>query len=155
MVQMLGLGVGIQGRRDMESVQVGRPRGFQAIGIFFIFGAAMAGYAAFTLLLPGTALDALWALNKEAHAELVLVGGIAGGMFIVLSGVLAGAAVGWLRRRTWGWWLGVVIVSINAAGDLANLARGEVVKGAVGVAIAGGLLIYVTRAGVRGYFGRG
>ena len=137
----------------MESVQVGRPRGFLAIGVFFVFGAAMAGYAAIALLLPGTALDALWALNKKAHAELVPVGGIAGAMFVVLSGALAGAAVGWFRRRAWGWWLGVIIIAINAVGDLGNLARGEVVKGAVGVAIAGVLLVYMTRPRVRGYFG--
>ena len=137
----------------MESVEMGRPRGFLAIGVFFIFGAVMAGYAAVTLLRPGTALDALWALNKEAHAELVPVGGIAGGLFVVLSGALAAAAVGWFRRRAWGWWLGVVIIAINAAGDLANVARGEGVKGVVGVVVAGGLLVYMTRARVRGYFG--
>jgi len=50
--------------------------------------------------------------------------------------------------------LGTTIIAINAAGDLVNLATGERLKGAVGVAIAGPLLIYMTRSGVRKYFGR-
>jgi len=62
------------------------------------------------------------------------------------------AAVGWFRRRYWGWVLGVTIIAINALGDIVNLVRGEGLKGAVGVAIAGLLLIYMTRPGVRSYF---
>jgi len=63
------------------------------------------------------------------------------------------AAVGWFRRKYWGWVLGVAIIAINATGDLLNLMAGERLKGAVGVAIAGLLLFYMTRSGVRKYFG--
>ncbi|MFI5114905.1 MAG: hypothetical protein ACHP7J_07155 [Terriglobales bacterium] len=38
-------------------------------------------------------------------------------------------------------------------GDLVNLAIGAHLKGAAGVAIAGLLLFYMTRSGVRDYFG--
>ena len=48
--------------------------------------------------------------------------------------------------------LGTTIIAINAAGDLVNLLLGEHLKGAVGVAIAGLLLIYLIRPGVRNYF---
>jgi hypothetical protein len=48
--------------------------------------------------------------------------------------------------------LGVTIIAINAAGDLVNLVIGEHTKGAVGVVIAGLLLIYMTRSRVRAYF---
>ncbi len=129
-----------------------RPRGFIPIGVFFIFGATMAGYAAITLFRPGTILDALWALNKQGHAGLLPFGRKAGLLFSLLSGMLATAAIGWSRRRHWGWTLGVTIISINAAGDLVNIARGERLKGAVGVAIAGSLLIYLMRPKVRAYF---
>jgi len=129
-----------------------RPAAFVAIGIFFIFGATMAAYAAATLLWPGTPLDALWALNRQAHTALAPVGRIAGALFVVLSLALAAAAVGWLRRRFWGWLLGVVILALNTTGDLANLVRGEALKGAIGVAIAGLLLIYISRREVRNYF---
>jgi len=137
-----------------ENTPPKRPAGFLPMGIFFIFGATMAGYAAVTLLWPGTRLDALWALNRQAHAALVPVGKIAGPLFLVLSAALAAAAVGWLRRRYWGWLLGFIIIAINAAGDLANLLRGEALKGAVGVIIAGLLLMYMMRPTVRDYFTR-
>jgi hypothetical protein len=64
------------------------------------------------------------------------------------------AAVGWFRRKRWGWMLGVTIIAINATGDLINGVMGEWLKGAFGVVIAGLLLIYMTRSEVRKYFRR-
>jgi hypothetical protein len=131
-----------------------RPWGFAAIGVFFLFGAIMAAFAAATLLKPGTVLDRLWALNKTGHSQLLSLGKGAGIGFAVLSALLCAAAVGWFRRRYWGWVLGTTIIAINAAGDLVNGVMGERLKGAVGVAIAGLLLFYMTRSRVRNYFGR-
>jgi hypothetical protein len=144
-----------QNREKMDSSEPDRPRGFVAIGVFFLFGAAMAAYAAITLLKPGTFLDALWALNKPGHAGLVLLGRGAVFLFAVLSVLLGLAAAGWFRRKRWGWILGVTIIAINATGDLINAVMGEWLKGAFGVAIAGLLLIYMTRPGVRDCFRRG
>ena len=62
------------------------------------------------------------------------------------------AGLGWFRRSRWGWMLAVVIISINLLGDLFNAFRGEWLKGAVGVLIAGWLLTYMTREHVREYF---
>jgi len=136
----------------MDTDEHKRPRGFVPIGVFFLFGATMAAYAAATLLNPGTILDGLWALNKTGHAQLLSVGKSAGLGFMVLSALLCAAAVGWFRRRYWGWALGATIIAINALGDLINGIRGEPLKGAVGVVIAGLLLFYMTRSGVRNYF---
>ncbi len=138
----------------METDKRNRPRGFVPIGIFFLFGAAMAAYAAVTLLKPGTVLDGLWVLNKTGHAQLVALGKGAGLGFMVLSASLCAASIGWFRRRHWGWILGTTIIAINAAGDLINGAMGEWLKGAVGVGIAGLLLFYMMRSGVRNYFRR-
>jgi len=112
----------------------------------------MAAYAAVTLAKPGTFLDALWVLNKRGHARLILLGRGAVLLFAVLSVLLGMAAVGWFRRKYWGWILGVTIIAINATGDLINGVMGEWLKGVVGVAIAGLLLIYMTRPTVRNYF---
>ena len=131
-----------------------RPRGFVPIGVFFLFGATMAAYAAVTLLKPGTVLDRLWVLNKTGHAQLASLGTGAGLGFVVLSVLLCAASVGWFRRRYWAWLLGTTIIAINAAGDLVNLLIGEHLKGAVGVAIAGLLLIYMIRPAVRDYFSK-
>ncbi len=129
-----------------------RPRGFIPIGAFFLFGATMSSYAAITLLKPGTVLDRLWVLNKTGHAQLASLGKGAGLGFIVLAALLCAASVGWFKRRYWGWVLGTTIVAFNAAGDLVNLVIGEHLKGAVGVAIAGLLLIYMIRTEVRNFF---
>ena len=139
----------------MGSDEDQRPRGFVPIGVFFLFGATMAAYAAVTMLKPGTVLDRLWALNKTGHAQLASLGKVAGLGFVVLSALLCAASVGWFRRRYWGWVLGVTIIAINAAGDLINGMMGDWLKGAVGVAIAGLLLFYMARSGVRNYFRRG
>jgi hypothetical protein len=139
----------------MDSDEDQRPRGFVPIGVFFLFGATMAAYAAVTLLKPGTVLDRLWALNETGHAQLARLGKGAGLGFVVLSALMFATAIGWFRRRYWGWLLGTAIVAINAAGDLINGVMGEWLKGAVGVAIAGLLLFYMTRSGVRNHFKNG
>src|ERR1035438_10116024 len=135
----------------MSPETANRPRGFAIMGAFFVFGATMAAYAAATLFEPGTVLDRLWALNKTGHAQLAALGKGAGLGFVVLSALLCAASVGWFRRRYWGWVLGVTIIAINAAGGVVNGAMGEWLKGAVGVAIAGLLLIYLTRSEGRTY----
>ncbi len=136
----------------MATDEYQRPQGFTAIGAFFLFGATMAAYAAVTLLKPGTVLDKLWVLNKTGHAQLATLGKGTGLGFVVLSALSCAASVGWFRRRCWGWVLGTTIIAINAAGDLVNLLIGEHLKGAVGVTIAGLLLIYMIRPEVRNYF---
>ncbi len=135
-----------------ETKEDQRPRGFVPIGAFFLFGATMAAYAAITLLRPGTELDRLWVLNKTGHAQLTSLGKSAGLGFVLLSALLCAASIGWFRHRYWGWLLGTTIIALNAAGDLVNLAIGEHLKGAVGVAIASLLLIYLAGSNVRDYF---
>ena len=94
-------------------------------------------------------------LNKQGHEGLTGLGRMAAVPFGILAPMLCLAAVGWFRRRYWGWVLGVTIIAINMAGDVGqNGVIGERLKGAVGVAIAGLLLTYMTRVGVRGYFRR-
>src|SRR5271170_5651388 len=141
--------------RQMDTDGNKRPRGFVPLGVFFLFATTMTAYAAVTLLKPGTKLDRLWVFNKTGHAELASLGKSAGLGFVALSALMCAASVGWFRRRRWGWALGTTIIALNAAGDLVNVARGERLKGAVGVAIAGPLLIYMTRSRVRNYFRRG
>jgi len=129
-----------------------RPFGFTAIGVFFVFGAVMASYAATTLLVPGTPLDRLWALNRNGHDQLLQIGRVGSLLFAILALSMCFAAIGWFRRRAWGWTLGTAIITVNMLGDLGQIAFGERWKGILGAAIAGMLLIYLSRPSVRNYF---
>jgi hypothetical protein len=124
-----------------------------AVTVFLFFGAAMASLAAITLTFPGTVLDRAWRLNPVAYARLAPLGAPIGIVFSLLALALLSAAVGWLRRRRWGWGLAVIIIAIQVLGDFVNLLRGDALRGAVGVAFAGGLLFYMTRPRLRAAFG--
>lgn len=111
----------------------------------------MASYAAVTLLKPGTWLDNAWKLNPVGHVQLRAMGPLIGFPFLLLAAALLAAGVGWFRRRRWGWMLGTGIIGVNLAGDVIHLATGDW-RSALGVVIAGLLLVYMTRPGTRDYF---
>jgi hypothetical protein len=104
------------------------------------------------LLWPHTALDRLWSLNPTAHKALAPFGNSVGLLFYVLSIVLAITAVGWFRQRIWGWRLTVAIISTQVVGDFVNLIRGDLLRGCIGLLIAGSLLIFLLRSNIRTMF---
>ena len=133
-------------------VRTASPRAMTAIGAFLVFGACMAALAGTTLTWRGTPLDEVWVLNPSAYDQLAPAGHVVGPLFLLLSATLVFAAVGWFKRRLWGWRLAVGIISTQVAGDLVNLIRGDLLRGAMGFAIAGTLLIYLFRPRVRATF---
>jgi hypothetical protein len=135
-----------------HAVLAGEPRGITAIGIFFCFAALMAALAGTTLVWRGTVLDRLWTLNAPAYAQLAPLGRTIGIPFLIFSVILLTTAVGWFRQRRWGWYLGVVLIVIQLAGDLMNLFLGQLVRGGVGLLIAGFLLVYMLRPRMRAAF---
>ncbi len=127
-------------------------RGMTAIGVFLIFGAAMAFIAGTSLVRRGTPLDRMWALNPHAYDELAPLGKPVGVVFLLLAAALALAGIGWLKRRSWGWWLAVVIIGTQVLGDVVNILLGRVIQGVIGVTVAGALLLYIVRPDVRATF---
>ncbi|MFY9731167.1 MAG: hypothetical protein WB723_04855 [Candidatus Acidiferrales bacterium] len=126
--------------------------GLTAMSVFLVFGATMATLAGITLLFPGSFLDPIWRLNPEAGEQLRQLGRGIGIAFLGLGAAMVAAAIGWIKRRFWGWALAVIIIASQVLGDLANAFRGEFLKGIVGVVIAGALLIYLLRSNVRNAF---
>jgi hypothetical protein len=122
------------------------------MGAFLVFGALMAALAGTTLTFPGSVLDAMWRLNPAAHAQMAPLGRLIGVPMLLLSLLLLGAALGWYRRRHWGWLLAVVIIATQIAGDSFNLLTGRPLEGAMGVLIAGTLLWWLLRPSVRQAF---
>src|SRR5437868_10894686 len=138
--------IAMSGRRNHAGVAV------TGVGMFLIFGIIMAGVAGTSLLLPGTSLDRIWQLNPNTRLQLVPIASIVGPGFLLLAAALAIAAVGWFRHRFWGWVLTVGIIGTQLIGDVVNLARGDYLRGAVGVIIASLLLFYLFRPMVRDIF---
>ncbi|MGA9304078.1 MAG: hypothetical protein WBW31_01615 [Candidatus Sulfotelmatobacter sp.] len=130
-----------------------RPLLFTAIGVFLFFGTVMASLAAITLIWRDTVLDRIWVLNPRGLHQLAPFGKLVGISFLMLGAVLALAGVGWFRRQLWGWRLCVAIIATQVLGDLVNGLRGDFLRGGVGFAIAGALLIYLLRPKIRSYFG--
>jgi hypothetical protein len=130
-------------------------RGLTAIGIFLLFGAIMASLAGTSLLWRGTPLDRIWVLNVRAYNQLTPLGRAIGIPFLLLGVALFAAGVGWFKHRRWGWTLAVGIIAIQITGDLASMVRGEALRGAAGAAIAGALLLFMTRRSVREAFPAG
>ena len=126
--------------------------GLTAMAVFLVFGATMATLAGITLLFPGSFLDPIWRLNPEAGEQLRQLGRGIGIAFLGLGAAMVAAAIGWIKRRFWGWALAVIIIASQVLGDLVNAFRGEWLKGAVGAAIAGALLAYLIRPATRGAF---
>jgi hypothetical protein len=126
--------------------------GLTAMAVFLVFGAVMATLAGITLLFPGSFLDPIWRLNPAAGEQLRQLGRGIGIAFLGLGAAMVAAAIGWIKRRFWGWGLAVIIIASQVLGDLVNAFRGEWLKGAVGAAIAGALLAYLVRPAIRGAF---
>jgi hypothetical protein len=112
----------------------------------------MAALAGTMLLWPRTVLDRLWSLNPAAHKAFAPLGNSIGPLFYVLSIVLVTAAVGWLKQRIWGWRLTVAIISTQVVGDFVNLIRGDLLRGCIGLLIAGSLLLFLLRSNIRTVF---
>ena len=122
------------------------------MGLFLCFGALMAALAGSTLVWRGTVLERVWALNPVAYQQLTLFGRWIGGMFLLLSAVLALAARGWFSRRRWGWMLTIAIMAMQALGNLINILRGDLLRGGFGFLIAAALVLYLLSNGVRAAF---
>src|SRR6266536_3963339 len=140
-------------RSDTHQTRRRMPVAITAVGIFLFFGAAMSALAGSTLIWRGTALDRMWGLNPTAYRQLAMFGRAIGVLFLVLSGMMAAAGVGWCKHRYWGWCLAVGIVATQLVGDFVNLLRGDYVRGAIRFAIASVLLVYLLSANVKEAFG--
>jgi hypothetical protein len=141
-------------RTSVVDKAVGRERsaGIVSFGIFLFFGAAMAALAGTTLIWRGRILDCVWKLNPTGYRQLATLGRGVGIAFLLLSGLMAVAGIGWFRRRHWGWRLAVAIIAVQVLGDLVNFLRGDFIPGGIGIVIAGALLWFLFLENVKKIF---
>jgi len=130
-----------------------RPRaGLVAFAIFFVFGAAMSGLAAFLLAVPGTSLDTFWNANPRARFELQQIG--AWGIVLMVSVSIACmlAAVGIWKRARWGHRLAVALIAISLTGDVVNAIANSDPRPLIGLPIAVAMIVYLLSRRVRDQF---
>jgi hypothetical protein len=131
-----------------------KPMGFYLIGIFLALSIFILEVSGFSLLLPGTFLDNVWMGQAQKYAQMIPYRYPIGCAFVILGWVFALAVVGWFRCLKWGWWLALVIFVVNGIGDAVGLLNGDLKGGLLGVSIAGALIFYLARPGVRELFKR-
>jgi hypothetical protein len=120
------------------------------LAAFFAFGTTMCALTVVLLLFPGTAMDAAWRLNPEAHTAFQSIGGIAILIMFVVGTGCAFAAAGLWRRTGWGIWIAVIILSINLAGDLFNAFVRHDYRALIGLPIGGAMIFYLVRSAKTG-----
>jgi|SRR5271167_223982 len=120
-----------------------RPPGITALVFFFLFGTAMSGLAAVMLMFPGNGLEPLWRLNSRAHEGFAAMGLWAVLLMVAVCVACATAALGLRRRKRWGYWTALAILSINIAGDTRNAAVAHSWHTLVGLPIGGAMIVYL------------
>ena len=126
--------------------------GVSLIAMFFAIATCILLGVGIALLRPGSMLEVIWKLYPARRALLMPYRMWLGPGFLILAIVMASASVGCFRRRIWGWWLAIGIFIVNGLSDTGQILIGHFLEGAIGVAVAGGILFYLSRPNVRGTF---
>lgn len=121
--------------------------------ILFAIGTVASLVAVITLTFPGSFLDVVWRVNPRAHEGFIRVGGWS---VVLMSAVFVAClltTIGLWRRLEWGYWMALVMLIVNLAGDAINVIAGKDRRAIVGIPIVLILLLYLVRRNTREYFG--
>jgi hypothetical protein len=131
-----------------------RPAGITALSIFFAAGALISFISALSLLFPGSFLEPMWRLNPRARAAFTGMGWWSIVLLCVVCVACALTAVGLWRGSRWGYRLAFVLLAINLASDIANVALGIEPRAAVGIPIVLAIVLFLLSARVRRFFSK-
>lgn len=144
-----------QGSRSPDSRRVSSgedtvavPTGFRVIALLFTFGVLASLFAAFTLVFPGTALDAAWRVNPAGHAGMLRLGAWAVLLMLGVCAACITAAYGLFTGRAWGRAVAIGGLAVNLCGDVLTAVLRHEPATLIGVPIALALIIYLWRAPV-------
>jgi hypothetical protein len=126
--------------------------GIFAIAIFFAAASCILLIVGTALLLPGSKLEAIWALYPARRSLLMPYRIWLGPGFLTLAIEMIVASIGCFRHRKWGWWLAVGIFLVNGISDAGQILLGHRLEGGIGVAVAGAILLYLSQPNVRTTF---
>jgi hypothetical protein len=142
-------------RRAFSPMQKKSPHklGWKLIGAFLIFGCSMLVLSATFLSFPDWSLSSVfWNLRPDVKLQLDAIGWPVIAGFFSLSVIFAFAAVGWFRKRKWGWVMAVILIGGNLVGDISQMFAGKILEGCVGIVFGGALMLYLCSWYIRGNF---
>lgn len=120
-----------------------RQAGITVLSLFFVFGATMSVLAAVMLLFPGTPLEPLWRLNPRAHQAFAAMGLLAVLLMALVWAACAAAALGLWRCARWGYWVALVVLGVNLAGDAINAFVAHDWRTLIGLPVGGVMIAYL------------
>lgn len=129
-----------------------RPLGISALAVFFALGALISLTASGTLFFPGGMLDSIWRLNPRARVAFGNMGMWAPLLLATLSLACGTAGIGLWEGWRWGYRLAVGLLSVQFAGDLANVLLETEPRAALGLPVVAALLWFLSKKSVRGFF---
>jgi hypothetical protein len=129
-----------------------KPLGVFLVAIFFAAASCILLSVGMALLLPGSTLEAIWALYSARRSLLMPFRIWLGPAFLALAICMLVASTGCFRHRKWGWWLAVGIFLVNGISDAGQILSGHLLEGSIGMAVAGAILFYLSRPNVRTTF---
>ena len=97
------------------------------------------------LVCPGTKLDLLWRLNPDAHTAFQSLGRASILLMVIVGTACAFAAIGLWRATRWGLQLAIIILCVNAIGDLLNAILRHDYRSLIGLPVAGAMIFYLSR----------
>jgi len=119
------------------------------LSLFFGGGALVSLVAAASLLVTGSPLEPMWRLNPVAREGFAGLGAWAAVLLGLVSLATGATSVGLWRLHRWGWALAVGLLTVNVLADAARALSGADPRAAVGVPIAGALVLYLLLPRVR------
>ena len=122
-----------------------RPLIITALIILFAIGTAASFLSAISLAFPGSFLESIWHLNPHARESFARIGVWAIVLMTVVCLACVCAAIGLWRGRPWGYWLAVIMLVLNLAGDIINVLTGTEPRAAVGIPIVLLILVLLIR----------
>lgn len=129
-----------------------RPPGVIALLMLFVIGTCASFISAVSLTFPGSFLEPIWDLNPHARAGFSRIGSWAIVLMISVCIACLFTALGLWRRRSWGYWLAVVMLVVNLCGDVVNVITGIEPRAIIGIPIVGMILAYLLRKRTRYHF---
>jgi len=120
-----------------------RPVGVTVLTVFFYVATVSSFAAALSLLEPGSALDAIWAVNPTLRDGLLELGGRAVALLFGLSIACAVAAAGLWIRQSWGRRVAILVLVLVMLGEFASVFFQGDAAALVGLPIAGMVTAYL------------